>query len=90
MGREGILIVRVYLYTTAGCHLCDLARAVIWPLLAKHQFRLVEIEIADDDDLIARYGVRIPVLGSPMTECELNWPFTVKEIDLFFTDLADL
>lgn len=80
--------MRVYLYSTAGCHLCDLAKAVLWPMLAKHQFRLVEIDIADDDDLIARYGVRIPVLGAPITERELNWPFSVNDIDLFFTDLA--
>lgn len=80
--------LKVYLYSTAGCHLCDLARAVVWPLLAKHQFRLVEIEISDDDELIAGYGVRIPVLGSPFTDRELNWPFTVQDIEVFFTDLA--
>lgn len=80
--------MKIYLYSTAGCHLCDLAKAIIWPLLVQHQFRLVEIEIADDDELIARYGVRIPVLGSPMTERELNWPFTIKDIELFFTELS--
>lgn len=80
--------MKIYLYSTAGCHLCDLAKAIVWPLLVQHQFRLVEIEIADDDELIARYGVRIPVLGSPLTERELNWPFTIKDIELFFTELA--
>jgi len=82
--------VRVYLYSTAGCHLCDLAKAILWPLLVKHQFRLVEVEIADDDDLIARYGIRIPVLGSPLSERELNWPFTVNDIDLFLGELASI
>ena len=82
--------MRVYLYSTVGCHLCDLAKAIIWPLLVEHQFRLVEIEIADDDDLIARYGVRIPVLGSPLCERELNWPFSVSDINSFFTELAAL
>lgn len=82
--------MRVYLYSTAGCHLCDLAKAILWPLLVKHQFRLVEVEIADDDDLIARYGIRIPVLGSPLSERELNWPFTVNDIDLFLGELASI
>ncbi|HWV16031.1 MAG TPA: glutaredoxin family protein [Cellvibrio sp.] len=82
--------MRIYLYTTAGCHLCDLARAIVWPLLVKHDFRLLEIEIADDDDLISRYGVRIPVLASSMTARELNWPFTVSDIEAFFSDLASL
>ena len=82
--------MKVYLYSTAGCHLCDLAKAILWPLLVKHQFRLMEVEIADDDDLIARYGVRIPVLGSPLSERELNWPFTVNDIDLYLTQLASI
>lgn len=82
--------MKVYLYSTAGCHLCDLAKAILWPLLVKHQFRLAEIEIADDDELIARYGVRIPVLGSPLTERELNWPFNASDIDLFLTELSEM
>lgn len=80
--------MRIYLYTTAGCHLCDLARAIVWPLLVKYDLRLLEVEIADDDDLISRYGVRIPVLAAAMTERELNWPFTVSDIEAFFSDLA--
>lgn len=82
--------MKVYLYSTAGCHLCDLAKAILWPLLVKHQLRLVEVEIADNDELIDRYGVRIPVLASPMLERELNWPFSVNDIDTFLVELTSV
>lgn len=82
--------MKVILYSTVGCHLCELAKQILWPLVVQYQFRFVEIEIADDDVLMSRYGMRIPVLGSPASERELNWPFTVKDADAFFADLAEL
>jgi hypothetical protein len=38
------------------------------------------VDIADDEELLALYGTRIPVLRDERSGCELNWPFTSAEI----------
>jgi glutaredoxin len=81
--------MKVILYSTAGCHLCDQAKGIIWPLLLQYQFRLQEIDIADDDNLISKYGVSIPVLVSRNSEQELRWPFSADDVNVFFSALAD-
>ena len=69
----------VILYTTLGCHLCEEAKALLIPLLVRSCWQLQEVDIADDDDLLANYGIRIPVLSIPSVG-ELNWPFTTEDI----------
>lgn len=65
----------IYLYSTPGCHLCEMAREIVSPLLSHYSLRLKEIDIAESDALIERYGVKIPVLKSPHHIDELGWPF---------------
>ncbi len=65
----------VFLYSTSGCHLCDLAWEILTPIVTRLPLRLEEIDIAESDDLIARYGVRIPVLKFDGKNEELAWPF---------------
>lgn len=69
----------IYLYSTAGCHLCELARDIVSPLLDTNVIQLEQIDIADSDELIERYGVRIPVLKSPLHDDELGWPFDTEQ-----------
>ena len=90
-------MTNIILYTTAGCHLCELAKEVLWPLLNEFQLRLIQIDIADSDLLIERYGMRIPVLATAIDaeansaakfneRCnseELGWPFTTMEARAF-------
>src|SRR5690606_7292555 len=66
----------LYLYTTSGCHLCEQAEAIVTPHLVRFGLVLERIEIAGSDELMARYGVRIPVLRIEGEEAELGWPFT--------------
>ena len=73
----------VYLYSTAGCHLCELARDIVEPLLAGYALRLEEVDIALADELIERYGVKIPVLKSPYHLDELCWPFDSEQAAAF-------
>ncbi|MDX1464881.1 MAG: glutaredoxin family protein [Halomonas sp.] len=54
-------MIRLRLYTTLGCHLCEQLEALLATLCAV-PYRLERIEISDDDALVERYGVRIPVL----------------------------
>ncbi len=74
----------IYLYTTSACHLCESPEQK----LASVQTQLVinKIEIAEDDDLIMKYGEKIPVLQRSDNHLELHWPFSVSDIELFLCD----
>lgn len=41
---------------------------------------LTLVEIADNNELLERYGVLIPVLRIDVSGHELNWPFALDEI----------
>lgn len=58
------------LYTTAGCHLCEQAEA----LLDAAGIPFVPVDIEADLTLLERYGVRIPVVRDSGGR-ELGWPF---------------
>jgi glutaredoxin len=54
---------RVTLYARPDCHLCDEARAGLESLRADGLgFELREIDISTDDELLARFLERIPVI----------------------------
>lgn len=72
---EGALV----LYVTRGCHLCDEAGALL--RATAHAWR--PHEIGYDDGLVARYGVRIPVLRRPDSGAELDWPFDAAALAAF-------
>jgi hypothetical protein len=67
------------LYSTLGCHLCELAKEQLEPLLTPLALRLVEVDIADDDILLEKYGVRIPVIQLADSDQELGWPFDTQQ-----------
>ncbi len=64
------------LYGTAFCHLCEEAGIVL------HEMGIaaVHIDIADDDELLEEYGIRIPVLRRVDTGAELGWPFDAAAV----------
>jgi hypothetical protein len=51
---------RVVLYERVGCHLCEDAAALLDRFIGADAYDRVEIEA--DDDLLVRYGHRIPVI----------------------------
>jgi glutaredoxin len=51
------------LYSRAGCHLCDEARAALERVRARSPFSLHEVDITTDDALHRRYLERIPVVS---------------------------
>ncbi len=65
------------LYSTSHCHLCELAYVLA---IKEPNISVNVIDIAEDELLLAKYGVRIPVLQRQDTEMELNWPFTEADI----------
>lgn len=70
-------MVRVYLYGTQGCHLCaDAEKLLVSAILDRSpKFELQSFDIANDDVLLDRYQIRIPVVKREDTGKELNWPF---------------
>ncbi len=53
--------VRLILYERDGCHLCDEARVLLDEMMGPDRYARVDIET--DDDLVVRYGFRIPVIS---------------------------
>lgn len=68
------------LYTTAGCHLCEQAEALLDVLKTQHQVSVEAVEISVSEELVEQYGIRIPVVKNKDTEEELGWPFTYEEL----------
>ena len=68
-------MTEITLFTTAGCHLCELAEVVLNTL----KIQVNKVEIGDDDELVARYGTRIPVLKFT-DKSELSWPFELQDV----------
>lgn len=71
---------RVLLFHTLGCHLCEVAQALVIPLATQRGWHCELIEISADEALLARYGVRIPVLRVARTGRELDWPFEADAV----------
>ncbi|MCP8689279.1 glutaredoxin family protein [Marinobacterium sedimentorum] len=63
------------LMSTSGCHLCDEAIEIIVTSLDPAQHSVDEVDIAEEDALLERYAVRIPVLLDEASGLELGWPF---------------
>lgn len=68
--------MKLVLYGTSACHLCEEAEALVGRL----GLALDVVDIAEDDALHERYGMRIPVLRRLDTGAELDWPFDAASI----------
>ena len=66
--------------TTSGCHLCELAEALLVAHLDPSAHQVGVIDIAYDDQLLERYGERIPVIKNEKTDAELGWPFDAEQL----------
>lgn len=73
------------LYTTLGCHLCEQALTMLHQINQKQaKVDIKEVEIAESDELMQRYGIRIPVIA--IQGAELGWPFSQDELTVFVDD----
>ena len=70
------------LYSRADCHLCD----QVIGLLDAVGIRWRPVDIDGDAALLARYGLRIPVLRRPDTGQELFYPFDEGALVKFARD----
>ena len=72
------MMKQLTLYSTSHCHLCELAHTHL--LHFPDGFKLEVIDIADDEALLAQYGLRIPVLRRNDSKTELDWPFNLSDV----------
>lgn len=73
------------LFSTAGCHLCEVAEAELMPLV-EHGLMVELVDIAESEALNAAYSLRIPVLRRTDTGAELDWPFDTGQVVMFLRD----
>jgi thioredoxin-like negative regulator of GroEL len=83
-------MIQLTLFGTAGCHLCEEAEALLDEVLHQQgkSIDLVSVDIADHDEWMARYGIRIPFLLHANSGRELDWPFGVAELNSFIATAA--
>jgi hypothetical protein len=67
-------------YTTAQCHLCELAEALLVNTPVPSPIPVNVVDIAQSEELVNTYGTRIPVLRRSDTGNELSWPFTQDQL----------
>ncbi|WP_336368113.1 glutaredoxin family protein [Marinobacter sp. C2H3] len=72
-------------YTTAGCHLCELAEALMVNTPMPAPVPVSVVDIAESPALLERYSTRIPVLQRTDTGAELGWPFNRDQLLVFLT-----
>jgi glutaredoxin len=56
------MIPQVTLYTRRGCHLCNEVKAELTRAAGKVDFRLQEIDIDTDPELVRQFNDEIPVV----------------------------
>jgi hypothetical protein len=72
--------MRLMLFGTSGCHLCEQAEIIIKECVPDS---VETVDIAEQEQWQEQYAVRIPVLYHPETEQELGWPFDQVEVEDF-------
>lgn len=70
------------LYGTSGCHLCELAEQELLTHVARG-WQVELIDIAEDDQLLDRFSLMIPVLQHNASGRLLNWPFDQAALNDF-------
>jgi predicted DCC family thiol-disulfide oxidoreductase YuxK len=70
---------KITLISGPNCHLCDQAKAMLYPLLEVKNIQLNELNVRDDVALFEQYGMRIPVVVFADGR-EKGWPFTTAQI----------
>jgi glutaredoxin len=74
-----VLVDQLTIYSGPNCHLCEQAKAILYPLLTEKGWQLVEVNVQECERLKEKYGIRIPVVALPNGE-EKGWPFTAAQI----------
>lgn len=66
----------VFLLSTEGCHLCEVAQQRLDDMAVQYQI----VDIIEDQQLVELYGDKIPVLMVEQAQQALFWPFEQEQI----------
>jgi len=69
--------MKLLLFGTRFCHLCKQAEEVLHAAGMTAEYT----DIAEDEALLERYGMRIPVVRRVDNGAELGWPFDVAALE---------
>ncbi len=58
--------------------MCEQALTLVHPFLSSN-LSLKEVDISESDDLMSRYGIRIPVIKRIDSGAEIGWPFDQQD-----------
>lgn len=72
--------LRLLLYSTSHCHLCEQAELMLTTLAANYELEWSTIEITEDPNLLSLYELKIPVIRRVDNGHEISWPFTSNQI----------
>ena len=70
-------------FTTAQCHLCEVAEALLINTPLPEPIPVEAVDIAQSESLVKIYGERIPVLRRNDTGADLDWPFDQNQLLAF-------
>jgi hypothetical protein len=76
----------VVLYERDGCHLCEEAGVVLDEMLGADGYR--RVDIAADEELVLRYGFRIPVVAVDGID-RLEVPISRPELQALLGTLSE-
>jgi hypothetical protein len=89
-GTFAPLMIRLLLFGTAGCHLCEQAEQIINDCFPNNfELTIETIDIAEYEQWQEQYAIRIPVLYHPETTKDLGWPFNQTHIKEFINELIN-
>jgi hypothetical protein len=71
------------LYERANCHLCDEARGLLDELIGPDAYERIDIDVSDE--LVVRYGFRVPVLALDGVD-RLEAPITGPDLRALLTE----
>jgi hypothetical protein len=75
---------QVTFYTKLNCHLCDEAYQMLMDIAFDKPLKIDIIDITHaHNDVEEKYAERIPVIAVPHRETELDWPFTLEELEAY-------
>ncbi len=75
------MTTKYVLYSTDGCHLCDLAYELLHQQGIDTDTQVVDIKISTQ--LNERFRQSIPVLGKSVDNSLLYWPFSATDLEEF-------
>ena len=70
--------MKLILYGTDFCQLCDEALEVLEQALEGREYQLDIVDISTSDELMTMYAYTIPVLK--FDDRELGWPFSANDV----------